>query len=151
MLGTAALIGLMLGGSALSAGANVASTAITNKKNIDLMREQNAFNSAEAQKARLFNAEEAQKQRDYETMMSNTAYQRSVSDMESAGINPIMAASAGGAGTPVGQAASGEAAHSGATARLQPPEFADIITNSVLKAVFVSNMLPHPVKKMGFV
>lgn len=140
---TAAAIlgGLMLGGSALSAAGNFGSTVYTNKKNIELMREQNAFNSAEAEKARLFNAAEAQKQRDYETMMSNSAYQRSVSDMEAAGINPIMAASAGGAGSPAGAAAQGEAAHSSGSVHLTAPEFSDIISNSVLKTFLVGKYL----------
>nr|WAE43578.1 MAG: DNA pilot protein [Microviridae sp.] len=39
-------------------------------------------------------------QQDYETQMSNTAYQRATADMEAAGINPLMAVSNGGASTP---------------------------------------------------
>ena len=53
-----------------------------------------------------FNAEEAQKARDYDTMMSNTQYQRAVEDMKAAGINPILAFSNGGASYSGGQAAS---------------------------------------------
>lgn len=39
-------------------------------------------------------------QMDYETEMSNTAYQRAVMDMQKAGINPMLAAQNGGASTP---------------------------------------------------
>lgn len=151
VLSTAALLALALGGSALAAGGTIGATALTNKKQIELMREQNSFNSAEAEKARIFNAQQAQLQRDYETSMANTAYQRGMADMEAAGINPILAAGAGGAGTPVGSAATGEAAHSSSTAHLTAPEFADIVTNSVLKAVMIGNMLPKGTSKMGFV
>lgn len=56
----------------------------------------NQFTSEEAEKARIFNSAEAQKERDWQTMMSNTAYQRAVNDMKAAGINP---ASLGGDGT----------------------------------------------------
>lgn len=147
----ALLAGLAIGGSALAAGGSIGSTLLTNKKQIDLMREQNRFNAAEAVKERLFNAEQAQLQRDFEESMSSTAYQRSVADMKAAGINPILAASNGGAGTPVGAVATGEAAHSSLTAHLTAPEFADIISNSVLKAVMVQQALGgSPTKPLGF-
>lgn len=77
----------------------------------------NEFNANEAEKARLFNSAEAQKNRDWQTMMSNTAYSRAVADMKNAGINP---ASLGGnatsspASTPGGSTASGVAAHGNA-------------------------------------
>lgn len=75
------------------------------------------FNSIEALKAREFNSVEAQKNRDWETQMSNTAYQRAVADMKAAGINP---ASLGGDGnampasTPSGYSATANAASSNA-------------------------------------
>lgn len=145
-----ALIALGLASSALSAGGNIGSTLLTNQQNLKAMREQNAFNSAEAEKARIFNAAEAEKQRAYETSMSNTAYQRGMADMEAAGLNPIMAASNAGAGTPTGTAASAEAAHSGSTAHLSAPQFADIVTNSVLKAVLISKYMPEQTHPYGF-
>lgn len=42
-----------------------------------------------------FNAEEAQKQRDWQERMANTVYQRTMADMRSAGLNPVLAAGAG--------------------------------------------------------
>lgn len=56
---------------------------------------------------RQFSASEAQKQRDFEERMSNTSYQRAVADLKLAGINPVMAFSAGGASTPSGASAAG--------------------------------------------
>lgn len=72
-----------------------------------------AYNAYEAEKARIFSASQAQLQRDFEERLSNTAYQRSVQDMRSAGLNPYLVyGGASQASTPSGVAASSYQAHS---------------------------------------
>ena len=54
-----------------------------------------------------YNSAEAQKNRDWETEMSNTAYQRATADMEAAGLNPAMMYGGGSAAsTPTASSAS---------------------------------------------
>lgn len=65
------------------------------------------FGWGSARRQQEFNATEAQKQRDWQTMMSNTAHQREISDLKAAGLNPVLSAMGGsGASTPGGASAS---------------------------------------------
>lgn len=64
------------------------------------------------QKSADFNAAEAQKNRDWQQKMMETAYQRAVTDMEKAGLNPILAVTGGGISTGSG---GGSAASVGST------------------------------------
>lgn len=66
----------------------------------------NDVSSEALQKQMTFNSNEAKAQREWEEYMSNTSYQRAVKDLESAGLNPILAYNNGGASTPSGSSAS---------------------------------------------
>jgi len=63
----------------------------TNQKNWDIA---NAANAA--------SAEQAARQMDFQERMRSTQYQTAVEDMKNAGLNPMLAYSQGGAGTPTG-------------------------------------------------
>lgn len=74
------------------------------------------FNASEAEKARLwqesmtasqnqFNAAEAEKARSWQESMRNSAYQATMSDMQKAGLNPILAYAQGASATPVASSA----------------------------------------------
>lgn len=74
-------------------------------------RDTNETNLEIAQQTNAFNAQQAQLNRDYQTQMSNTAYQRQVADLSAAGLNPMLAyVKGGGASTPSGSQATGVSA-----------------------------------------
>lgn len=66
----------------------------------------NETNVEQAAINREFNREEAQKNRDFQERMRATQYQTATQDMIAAGINPMVAYTQGGAGTPTGATAS---------------------------------------------
>lgn len=57
-----------------------------------------------------FNASQSQAQMDFQERMRKTQYQTSVQDLMAAGLNPMLAYTQGGAGTPSGSSASSAAA-----------------------------------------
>ncbi len=70
-------------------------------------RSANKANKQEAVKNRAFQSGQAVKQMAFQERMKNTEWQAGVADMEAAGINPALAYSQGGAGSPMGSAGSG--------------------------------------------
>lgn len=92
---------------------NIAGTALNSIGNIFAAKAYNKYVNGELtgkeREQNEFNAQQAQINRDYETQMSNTAYQRQVADMQAAGINPALAMNGNGASTPTGSNAQGTA------------------------------------------
>lgn len=94
--------------SAVSGGLNFAGAVHANNMNKRLAREQMSFQREANQKSMDFSRQSAHEQMGFQERMSNTAYQRAMQDMRSAGINPIVAFNQGGASSPSGSAPGGQ-------------------------------------------
>ena len=134
-----------IGGALIGAAGSLLGGERRNSAQADVAQDTNQFNAEQAHVARQFNREEAIRQRRFasrearlnrlfQQTMSNTSYRRAVRDMRKAGINPILAASRGGASTPGGNAALGVAA-TGPSASGVMPVFTDTITPAVNTAL----------------
>jgi len=82
-----------------AAGSNLIGTYMTNQAR-----------AAQAAEANRFSAEQAKNQMDFQERMRETQYQTAVKDLMAAGLNPMLAYTQGGAGTPSGASAVGQQA-----------------------------------------
>lgn len=84
---------------------------IANQDSIEAQKAANSANISSARQAEIWSSDEALKQRDFQERMSGSSHQREVSDLKSAGLNPLLSLNSG-ASTPPGAMGSAFAARS---------------------------------------
>jgi len=122
---------MALAPSAISAAGSLAGGMMSNNANEALFQQGNAFNAAQSAQ-----------QMQFQERMRATQYQTAVDDLKKAGLNPMLAYTQGGAGTPSGAAASAAGSHrtenvaaSAANSAAQAAQFTNIMEqNALLKA-----------------
>jgi len=122
---------MALAPSAISAAGSLAGGMMSNNANQALFQQGNAFNAAQSAQ-----------QMQFQERMRATQYQTAVEDLKKAGLNPMLAYTQGGAGTPSGAAASAAGSHrvenvaaSAANSAAQAAQFTNIMEqNALLKA-----------------
>ena len=106
------------GGDFVSSALGFAGQERTNRSNVKLAREQMKFQSRQADIDREFTDRMAREAEQFSERMSSTAYQRAVTDLKSAGINPMLAYMRGGSSSPAGFAGTSKVP-TGASAKLE--------------------------------
>jgi hypothetical protein len=101
-------------GAGISAVGSLLGQSSANNANSALMNQSNAFNAAQTQQ-----------QMDFQERMRKTQYQTAVEDLKAAGLNPMLAYTQGGSGTPSGASASS----------VSPPKMENILGNAANSAV----------------
>lgn len=122
---------MALAPAAISAAGSLAGGMMSNNANQALFAQGNAFNAAQSQS-----------QMDFQERMRKTQYQTAVEDLKKAGLNPMLAYTQGGAGTPSGAAASAAGSHrqeniaaGAATSAAQAAQYTNVLEqNALLRA-----------------
>lgn len=122
---------MALAPAAIGAAGSLAGGMMSNNANQALFQQGNAFNAAQS-------AQQMQFQKD----MRATQYQTAVEDLKKAGLNPMLAYTQGGAGTPSGAAASAAGSHrtenvaaQAANSAAQGAQYANVMEqNALLRA-----------------
>lgn len=110
--------------SIFSSVAGLASTMLTNQYNNTIRQEQNMFNAYQSQVTRDWSAEQSLLSYERNLQADSTKYQRSVADMQAAGLNPALLMTGGNAiSAPTASSAAGGAASASAAsaAPMQSP------------------------------